>query len=266
MPLTPFSLDFWVYFGYTDFCSFGEEFHESENERVFTKALCLVEPVILFFKRVTQLMNTRCLSAILAAIFLAAVLPSVANATLANDSTAEIFGQFSFSRTTDPKFFAHIDYAVYAPGDYSGSLSFPADQYVYCYQLFNDSTSVSNIASFTIDLGTDLITYNPYYDSASGSGASGGLILPGTTVPSVSQNIISYNFGRNAISVNQHSAVLLFTSDFAPALTINAGTVRDTLVGDRFTMQLPTPTPEPASVLLLALATPVLLRIRRRKS
>jgi hypothetical protein len=210
-------------------------------------------------------MNIRCRSAILAAIFLAAGLPSVANATLADDSTAIISDSVSISQTTYPEFSAHIDYAVYSPGEYPGSLTFPADKYVYCYQLFNDPISTS-IISFKINLGTDLIAYNPYYDSASGSGAPGGSILPGIWGPFVGEGMIFYNFTtQNAISPDQYSAVLLFTSDFAPALTIDAGTVRD-IQGDRFTMQLPTPTPEPASLLILALAAPALLKARRRKS
>ena len=214
-------------------------------------------------------MNTRCISAILAAIFLAAGLPSVANAALADDSSAIISGSVSISRTTYPEFSAYIDYAVYSPGGYPGSLTFPADKYVYCYQLFNDPIS-TNIVSFKIDLGTNLIAYNPYYDSASGSGAPGGSILPGTWGPFVGEGMIFYNFTtQNAIPADQYSAVLLFTSDFAPALTIDAGTVRD-IQGGRFTMQLPTPLPtlipEPASLLLLALASPALLKTRRRKS
>jgi hypothetical protein len=214
-------------------------------------------------------MNNRCLSAILAAIFLAAGLPSVANATLADDSTAIIADSVSISRTTYPEFSAHIDYAVYSPGEYPGSLTFPAGKYVYCYQLFNDPIS-TGIVSLNIDLlDTASIAYNPYYDTDSGSGAPGGSILPGTRVPFVDSSRIFYNFSRNAIPVNQHSAVLLFTSDFAPALTIDAGTVID-MEGDSFTMQLPTPLPtlipEPASLFLLALVAPALLKTRKHKS
>lgn len=262
-PKTCFSLDFWSFFGYTDFNSFGEEFHESENERVFAKALCLAQPVD-FFIRATQLMNTRCLSAILAAVFLAAGLPSVANATLADDSTAITFGQtppFSYTATT-PNLFGHVDYAVYAPGNYSGSLSFPADQYVYCYQIFVSSTSGA-IGFFTVNLDSDATAYSQTSDTASASGVPGGSVPTSSSI-SVQNDFVTYNFARTAaITANNHSVVLLFTSDFAPQL--GEGIVSGAFPGSVH-IELPTPTPEPASVLLLALASPVLLRIRRRKS
>ncbi len=198
---------------------------------------------------------------ILAAISIAAGLPSVANAALADDSAAIIAGSFSISQTTSPNFFAHIDYAVYAPGDYVGSYSFP-DEYVYCYQLFNDSTSTSNIASLTIDLKTASIAYNPYYDAASGSGVSGGST---SSTPGLTPDAITYNFGiRSAITVNNHSVVLLFTSDSLPDSIMGTGLLNTTTAGS-FSVQIPVPNPEPASLLFLTLAAPFLLKTRRHK-
>ena len=206
-------------------------------------------------------MKTKLLSAILAVICIAAGLPSVANAALADDSAAIVAGSFVISHTTSPKFFAHIDYAVYAPGYYTGSYSFP-DEYVYCYQLFNDSTSMSNINALTIDLDTALIAYNPYYDTASGSGVSGGSTL---STPNTTLDAITYNFGtRSAITVNNHSVVLLFTSDFAPDSIMGTELLGTTTAGS-FSVQIPVPTPEPASLLLLVMASPFLLKIRRHK-
>lgn len=211
--------------------------------------------------RVTRLMKSKLLSAILAAICISVGLPSIANATLADDPAAIVAGSFSISHTTSPKFFAHIDYAVYAPGDYTGSYSFP-DEYVYCYQLFDDSTSTSNINALTINLDTASIAYNPYYDTASGSGVSGGLT---SLTPNITLDAITYNFGtRNTITVNNHSAVLLFTSDFAPDSIMGTGYLGTTTAGS-FSVQIPVPTPEPASLLLLTLASPFLLKTRRHK-
>lgn len=202
-------------------------------------------------------MSTKYLSVILAVVSIAASMPSIANATLADDPAAIIAGSFSISQTTSPKFFAHIDYAVYAPGDYIGSYSFP-DEYVYCYQLFNDSTSTSNINTLTIDLDTTSIAYNPYYDTASGSGVSGGST---SLTPNITPDAITYNFARNAIiTANNHSVVLLFTSDYAPDTTLGTGYLDTT-----FSVQIPVPTPEPASLLLLTLASPFLLKTRRHK-
>ncbi len=206
-------------------------------------------------------MNTRCLSAILAAVFLAGGLPSVANATLAGDYTAIISGSVSISQTTSPKFFAHIDYAVYEIDDYPGSQTFTSGEYVYCYQIFNDSTSTGNINSLTIDIDTATIAYSPYYDTDSGSGTSGGKVATGLSVGS---SAISYIFGsRSAISANNYSVVLLFTSDYAPDTTLGTIILGTTTAGS-FSVQFPVPTPEPASLLLLLPALPFLLKTHRR--
>jgi hypothetical protein len=207
-------------------------------------------------------MNTRCLSAILAAIFLAAGLHSVANAALADDSTAIISDSVSFSRTTSPEFFGHIDYAVYAPGNYSGSYSFP-DKYIYCYQLFNDPTSTSNIMSLDININPDASVDSTNFDTASLSGVAGGI---NPVFYAFSRGQVQYVFSsHNPISVDQHSSVLIFTSDFAPDSIMGTGFLGTATAGN-FSVQLPVPTPEPASLLLLALATPFLLKTRRRKS
>ena len=212
--------------------------------------------------RVTRLMKSKSLSVMLAVICIAAGLPSVANAALADDSAAIVAGSFVISHTTSPKFFAHIDYAVYEIADYPGTQAFTSGEYVYCYQLFNDSTSMSNINALTIDLDTALIAYNPYYDTASGSGVSGGSTL---STPNTTLDAITYNFGtRSAITVNNHSVVLLFTSDFAPDSIMGTGYLGTTTAGS-FSVQIPVPTPEPASLLLLTLASPFLLKTRRHK-
>ena len=206
-------------------------------------------------------MKTKLLSAILAVICIAAGLPSVANAALADDSAAIVAGSFVISHTTSPKFFAHIDYAVYAPGYYTGSYSFP-DEYVYCYQLFNDSTSTSNINALTINIAPDAIVDIANYDTASFSGAAGGI---NPVFYAYSRDQVQYLFSsRNTIAVNQYSSVLIFTSDFAPDSTMGTGYLGTTTAGS-FSVQIPVPTPEPASLLFLTLASPFLLKTRRHK-
>lgn len=198
---------------------------------------------------------------ILAVVSIAAGLPSVANATLADDSDTIIAGSFSISQTTSPKFFSHIDYAVYAPGNYSGSYSFP-NEYVYCYQLSNDSTSTSNILSFTINIDPDASVDITNYDAASLSGIAGG-INPAFYAYSRDQVQYLFSSHSNPFNANQHSSVLIFTSDFAPDPIMGTGYL-DTTAGD-FSVQIPVPTPEPASLLLLTLASPFLLKTRRHK-
>ena len=42
---------------------------------------------------------------------------------------------------TEYDFDADVEYAIYSPGEYSGSVSMPSDQYVYAYQITNNSSS-----------------------------------------------------------------------------------------------------------------------------
>jgi hypothetical protein len=193
----------------------------------------------------------------------AACMSSAANASLADDTIAIISDSFSISKTTSPKFFASIDYAVYAPGDYSGSRTFPADQYVYCYQLFNITTSTSDITSLIINIAGNANVNTVIYDTASSSGAAGG-VNPAFYAFNGGQVQYTYT-SRNPVTVNQHSSVLIFTSDFAPDPILGTGTLGTILAGN-FSVALPVPTPEPASLLLLSLGMPLLTKIRKRKN
>jgi hypothetical protein len=204
-------------------------------------------------------MNARYLS-IMFAIVTAVCLPSAAMASLADDFSAITQGTQSFSRTDDPKFFAHIDYAVYTSSTYPGSLTFPANKYIYCYQIFNDTTSTKNVTSFTVNVDTSLIGYTPYLDAASGSGSPGGKI---SLTPFDGDNFITYNFGRNAFASNNYSAVLLFTSDYNWMMGTGIVTDSSDTVNNSFIVNIPIPTPEPASLLIMAMAAPALLRTRR---
>jgi len=207
-------------------------------------------------------MNARYLTLVLTMVF-AIGLSATANAdTLATNSSALASGSASISQSTTPKFFAHVDYAVYSPGDYPGSLTFPADKYVYCYQLFNDSTSTSNITSLNIGIDPLASVSNTNYDSAPLSGMTGG-VNPASY--GYSNNQVQYVFtSRNSIAVNQHSSVLIFTSDLAPDSIMGTGLLGTVNAGS-FKVAIPVPIPEPASVFILALGTPALLAIRRRK-
>jgi hypothetical protein len=224
---------------------------------VFARALCLAQPVD-FFKRVTQLMSTRCLSAILAAIFLATGLSSVANAALSLDgATVLTSGPAPFNYDTAPKLFGRVDYTVYSPG----SLSFP-DKYVYCYQIYDYTTS-SDIGSFTINLCSVATAYNPNWDASTGGINPISASLQENVL--LQQNDVVYTFSSRApITAYHNSSVLFFTSDFSWQL--GSGVITDTSKTSHASVSsIPVPTPEPASLLLLTLATPFLLKTRRRK-
>ena len=201
-------------------------------------------------------MNTRCLSAILAVIFLAAGLPSGANAAFYYGTDPLISGQASFSNPSS-QLYGYVDYAVYSPGYFIWSDSFP-DQFFYCYQIFNSSAS-SNIARFIVDLDSDVTAYSPDYFIFSEDD-----IKP--NYATIQQNDVVYMF-NGRITANRNSYVLFFACDFGPGT--DSGTIIETVFGSTF-VQIPAPTteliPEPASLLILALAAPALLKTRRRKS
>ena len=217
---------------------------------MFSRVLCLAEPVYRFLCGLHGFIQTQIIICDIGYHTNRCGAAFVANAALADDSAAIIAGSFSkSSQTTSSNFFLHIDYPVNAPGDYVGSYSFP-DEYVYCYQLFNDSTSTSNIASLTIDLKTASIAYNPYYDAASGSGVSGGST---SSTPGLTPDGYIQLRNPHAITVNNHSVVLLFTSDSLPDSIMGTGLLNTTTAGS-FSVQIPVPNPAPASLLFLTLA------------
>ena len=200
-------------------------------------------------------MNTRCLSAILAAIFLAVGLPSAADAAFYDYTDTLISGRSSFS-SSPSQLYGYVDYAVYSSDYFNGYDSFP-DQFVYCYQIFN-STESSNIARFIVGLDSDVTAYSPDYYLVSADD-----IKPNYAI--LQENDVVYSFSR--ITADHNSYVLFFASDIGPE--IYPGTIIGTLFGGT-SVQIPIPAtepaPEPASLLLFALAAPAMLKTRRRKS
>jgi hypothetical protein len=193
------------------------------------------------------------------ALFTMAILPAVAAAAIAGDSNAVLHNNITFANGV---FSGHVDYAVYAPGFYDGSLSLPADKYVYCYQLFEDTSSSVNIDSFSVGLYPGITVGNMTYDPAHPVAAPGGT-NPSAEI-ALSQTALYIFFSSNPIMPGNNSSVLLFTSDTAPAF--GSGLVSGGISGGTIPLNLPTPTPnpEPASLFLFSLGIPALVRFRRR--
>jgi hypothetical protein len=199
-------------------------------------------------------MNIKYLTMILAAICLAAGLPSVANAAFYDGTDFLSSGQTSFFSSSS-QLYGYVDYAVYSPGDFTGAASFPADKYAYCYQIFDSSTS-SAITEFTINLKPGITAYSTGYFASSASD-----IIPNGE--SFTAPIVTYSFTtrNNKITATHNSSVLFFAGDLGPET--DSGIIGSSTGST--SVQIPTPAPEPASILLLALAAPFLLKIRRRK-
>jgi hypothetical protein len=150
----------------------------------------------------------------------------------------------------------HIDYAVYEPGKYDGSI----DHYVYAYQVFNDSTVAINY--FSVGLSPDVEVLDAWCDPAMNWAKSGGSI-PGMSLP-LSESVL-YVFQAGNIKAGKWSATLLFTSDCSPEMGI--GVVPGGVAGG-VNVEVPSPIPsspipEPATFGLLIGGA--LMAIRRRQ-
>jgi hypothetical protein len=147
-----------------------------------------------------------------------------------------------------------IDYAVYEPGKYDGSI----DLYVYAYQVFNDSTVAINY--FSVGLSTDVQVSDAWCDPAMSWAKSGGSI-PGMSLP-LSENVL-YVFQAGNIKAGKWSATLLFTSDYSPEMGI--GVVPGGVAGSvNVEVPSPSPVPEPATLALISGGAFLALRRKRK--
>ena len=175
-------------------------------------------------------------------------------ASLNNDPAAMKYGQSSFT-TTGGALNGYVDYAVYAPGTYDGTISFN-NLYVYAYQVFSQSSTVS-IDYFSVGLKSGVSVSTVMYDSAEDYAVAGGHI---TSLSILMPQQALYLFQSDSISANEHSCTLLFTSNIAPGMA--EGVVSAGFAGGAV-MDLPSPVPEPATFGLLIGG--VLMAIRRRR-
>jgi hypothetical protein len=168
---------------------------------------------------------------------------------------------------------AVVDFAVYAPGQFSTSLALgnPADisggtQYIYAYEMFRTGND-ADLAALTINLVPNAVPNNSTLAGFNTTTPEGGPaplsanFVPGTI--GLPRQSVRWNYVP-AISGNGHSAILLFASPYGPQF-LNA------TVGGTFTTAalalLPTPVPEPATGLLALLGIGLLIsvhRLRRR--
>jgi hypothetical protein len=179
-------------------------------------------------------------------------------ASLNDDSAAMMAGRSSFA--AGGVLDGYVDYAVYAPGKYDGTMSF--NNYVYAYQVFSNQSSTVSIDYLSVGLEPAVSVSTATYDPAASSAVAGG------SVPSISLVLpqqVLYLFQFNNISASGYSRTLLFTSDASPEMAM--GAVSAGFAGGA-TMALPTPlsssqvTPEPATFGLLIGG--VLMAIRRK--
>lgn len=169
---------------------------------------------------------------------------------------------------------ASVDFAVYAPGEFSQSdaLGDPLDpsggtQYVYAYEIFNNvggNTFSRNLSIAILDYPN--LVQNLTHDPGTPEGGIAPNLIQFVPEDAPFTNV-KWTFNSPVITVGQHSDILLFTSPFAPQfLTAGMQGGSATIA----TAPLPSPTPEPSTILLggtglVALVAARVLRGRRKQ-
>lgn len=182
-----------------------------------------------------------------------------ASAALWQDPAAIPSFRGSTPFSAEGKLDGFVDYAVYAPGDYDGSLTFSNDLYVYAYQVSNNSSSTVGIDYFSVGLSPDVQVPNVAHDPTM------GYAIPGGSNPSMHFKLpesVIYIYLTDNIGPNERSMTLLFTSNYGPEMAY--GYASGGLAGGAI-MKLPSPVPEPATFSLIGAGILPAFR-RRRKS
>ena len=149
-----------------------------------------------------------------------------------------------------------VDYGVYAPGDYAGSISLNDDLYVYAYQVSNGAGSTVGIDYFSVGLRPDIHIPDIASDPASSYAVPGG--SSPTMYFKLPESAI-YLYLTENIGPGEYSTTLLFTSIYGPASSY--GYVSGGVIGGE-NLGLPSPVPEPATFSLIGAGA--LLAFRRR--
>ena len=187
--------------------------------------------------------------------------------TLSTDPGAMLSGssEFDFVRSGH-RFAGKVDYAVYNPGQYTGTLSdfssfgIFGDDYVYAYQVFNYAESDVVIDFFSVGLlenmsaSVDNLTFDSLHGQLSGIDPSVQFVL--------ASSVLSL-FQRQEIDAGEHSMVVAYGSEYGPAM--HYGQVMGGVTGGtEIALPSPDPVPEPATLLLLAGGCVTKTFLRRR--
>ena len=191
--------------------------------------------------------TSTCISAAFLCVFF---VPCVSGGLLLSDPCAIPAWTGTTNYDSGGVLLADVDYAVFAPGDYGGIDPSGGTEYVYAYQVFNNSPDGS-ISMFSVSL-------------IDGSGATGDTIDAGYGGDVTPTNIY-IDYGSNSFKIalftpslpaGQFAEVGLFTSPNPPVMIVSS--VINS--GRSAQGEAPTPVPEPATISLLGLAGLALLR------
>jgi hypothetical protein len=163
---------------------------------------------------------------------------------------------------------ATVEYAVYAPGTFSGSaaLGLPADisggsQYIYAYEIFNDGND-ANVTLLSVGLfagavanNATLITHLPGTPEA-GTAPNNSLFNPAAIGP---KSNARWTFNSPNLAIGDHSDILIFASPYQPQWKVSSITGGFTTGASAI---LPSPIPEPGTFVLSAMAVACLVAAR----
>jgi len=204
---------------------------------------------------------------LLGLFLLAVVLPSMpvrADIMLQTDNNAVLHGYNDFykSNSDGTKIIAgHIDYAVYAPAQFSQSFS-NADSstlsnFVYAYQIFSSSSSSDYIKTLSVGLAGDEQTVFTGW-----LGGTSGVAPSANNFSGTPRTSDVWNFNTTRITHDTNSEILYFTSPFGPDPLEYRATLAAGTVAANWTGTLPNPAPEPATLSVLALSGGLFLLVR----
>jgi hypothetical protein len=157
-----------------------------------------------------------------------------------------------------------LEWAVYniAANPWAGSVDFSTgDQYVYAYQLFSNTTSTSNVGSFSVlDAGGNPIAQTLMHDTQAVANGQGVMSDPN---PSALQGEWEWMPGVGFITAGEYSAYLIFGSAYAP--TAGSFTVKAPEESDPGVPNGASEVPEPGILALFGIASAMFAAKRGKK-
>lgn len=161
---------------------------------------------------------------------------------------------------------ADLDFCVYAPGQFNKTFEDPVplvgdDNYVYAYQIVevaigNMGADKSFVRWLKVGLGADEdVDVIGYFDDGSDN-----LVSPSESKFAADLQSAIWNFNSPTVQVGEHSAILYFSSPFAPEW--GSGTMSGWFGAGPH--DVPSPTPEPGTLALMGIGLVAVLRARRK--
>jgi hypothetical protein len=193
-------------------------------------------------------------------IFLSVLVCVCANAALMGIPAYSGTTQFNLTNGTSV-LNVTVEYAVFAPGSYTGNDISGGSNHIYAYQIFSNGTGsslpASNVAVDFFSVGIPIGSSTNAVGTDPGYGAPLGVNPLAFSFPQSA----GYMFTLSALNPGQHSMVLLFSSVHTP--TMGFGTISGGGMSGMGALAAPSVVPEPVTIALLI---PAVLALRNRRN